>query len=547
MFRFGKQASQLASRFSAAASLRSFSARRNVPLAKIVATIGPASENLPMLPAVVEAGMRIMRINFSHATYDEADLRVKNLVQHSTGINCIGGKNHTLGKGEVINASRPADGNFNLRSILLDTQGPEVRTGKFVGGNVDYSTGDKVELTMKKSDRELQTKDLIWISYEPLINAVDVGQSILLDDGALEAIVTGKDSTTGRIQCVMNNGGTLGNRKGVNIPGAVLSELPPMSDKDKDDIQWGMLNDIDYIAASFVRRPKDVLDIQAYCRELIAAGKCKPGMTVPLIISKIESIEAMDNFDDILAVSDAIMVARGDLGVEIPMEVLALAQKDIVNKCVLAGKPVIVATQMLESMQKNPRPTRAECTDVANAIFDGADCVMLSGESAKGKYPIGAVTTMNKIVMSTEKYEKDNHGIKKKLSSRKPVELNKHDAVATGIVEASNNLNVSCIVCISKTGKMATKIASQRPHVPIVTFVPSIKAGRLLQIYRGIHPVVAPFDLLQMKEGSRFAAVTNYTKKLGFAESGDTVIIVAAEGEQDGLGTSVTMRVVDLK
>lgn len=245
-----------------------------VPLSKIVATIGPASENLPVLPAVVEAGMRIMRINFSHATYDEADLRMRNLSSHCPG----------------LDPGKP----FNLRAVMLDTQGPEIRTGIFDVKEMMYETGDEVTITTKASDREKQSKETLWMSYANVINVVDVGQTILLDDGAIELKVLEKDAAAGTLRAICQNGGGLGNRKGVNIPGAILEGLPAMSDKDKSDIEWGIQNDVDFIAASFVRKPSDVTEIRDFCRGLIAQHS--PGSPLPLIISKIESTEALDNF-----------------------------------------------------------------------------------------------------------------------------------------------------------------------------------------------------------------------------------------------------------
>lgn len=504
---------------------RGLSSKIDVPLSKIVATIGPASENLPVLPAVVEAGMRVMRINFSHATYEEADLRMKNLTQ-SPGLHK----------------------SFNIRAVMLDTQGPEIRTGIYntESRKESYNAGDEVILTTDPSMREKQSKDLIWISYSNLYNVVKVGQSILLDDGALEAVVMSKDANNGTLKCKLYNGGELGNRKGVNIPGAVLEGLPAMSEKDKQDIEWGIKNDIDYIAASFVRRASDVSEIRDFASTLVQKHRV-PGSSVPLIISKIESTEALDNIDAIIDESDAIMVARGDLGVEIPVEDLTMVQKDLVTRCNLEGKPVIVATQMLESMQKNPRPTRAECTDVANAIYDGADCVMLSGESAKGKYPVPAVATMDRIVRRTETYER-THGIKKTVvkSTKHPSKI---DATAAAVVEASNTLDARAIIVIAESGNTAKRISMMRPHVPIVTFVKSSKIGRMLQLHRGIHPIVT--DVAELGSGAEstnsHSEVINHTKMLGLVDVGDNVIVVSAIGAEEGIGSSVSMSILTLE
>jgi pyruvate kinase len=416
-------------------------------------------------------------------------------------------------------------------------------TGIYKSDKGEYNIGDEVTITTDPKLREHQSKDLIWISYSNLNKAVKTGQSILLDDGALEAVVMKVNDDGVTLQAVMKNAGVLGNRKGVNIPGAVLDGLPAMSNKDREDIEWGIKNDIDCIAASFIRRANDVEEIRTYCAELIALHRV-PGSPLPLIISKIESTEALENIDEIVEASDGLMVARGDLGVEIPVEDLTMVQKDLVARCNQAGKPVIVATQMLESMQKSPRPTRAECTDVANAVFDGADCVMLSGESAKGKYPVEAVTTMNRIVQRSESFERVHNILKNKIDP--PAIPTKMDAIATAVTEASHSLEARAILDISNSGNTAIRIASHKPHVPIVTFVPSHKLGRMLQLYRGIHPVISSMDLLGLQEG-RLSKAAQECKKLGFADKGDNVLVVAADGSEEGVGTRVTMSVVTLE
>jgi len=418
-----------------------------LPLTKIVATIGPASENLPVLPELVAAGMRIMRINFSHATYDEANLRMKNL-KLSPGLNLMG---------------------RNMRAVMLDTQGPEIRTGTFSGGvkGIELTTGNQITLTTDDKFSDSQTADKIWISYKSLQGAVNVGTKILLDDGALEILVKEKKSNS-ELVCELLNSGRLGNRKGVNIPGVAV-DLPAMCEKDKKDILWGVENDIDFIAASFTRKASDVRDIRNYVASLMPKFH-PPDHPHPLIISKIENTEALDNFDEILKETDAIMVARGDLGVEIPMETLTNVQKEIVKKCNMAGKPVIVATQMLESMQKNPRPTRAECTDVANAVLDGADCVMLSGESAKGMYPLQAVQMMNKIVLETEKWVSSNPNSLMSNVACKTGDSTR-EALARAVVEASKNVNAKCIFVITQTGETSSDISKFKPNVPVRFFL----------------------------------------------------------------------------
>lgn len=491
------------------------------PLTKIVATIGPASEQLPMLSQVVDAGMRVMRINFSHATYEEADLRATNI---------------KLCKG-VSMATRGT--NTNLRAVMLDTQGPEIRTGSFANKvkEVELKSGDDVVLTTDPSAREKQSEKLIWLSYDRVHENVKKGTPILLDDGAIEVIVERFDGKN--LYCKVANSGTLGNKKGVNMPGTKVL-LPAISDKDKQDLRWGVKNDIDFIAASFIRKASDIAEIRDYVSTLMA--ELQPaGHPHPLIISKIESTEAMENFDSILEATDAIMVARGDLGVEIPIETLCPVQKEIVRKSNVAGKPVIVATQMLESMQKNPRPTRAECTDVANAVFDGADCVMLSGESAKGKYPVGAVSMMNKIVVEAEKALGDNDASARAMSDGSPLE-----GFACSVAEAAYNLEaLACIVVLADGLATPAALSKFRPGVPIVAFVPDEKTGRFLQIYRGVHPVVATADM--MEEGADpLTVAVEHAMIMKFCQPGDTIILVAPMQGNATLSPSLTMRIVNL-
>ncbi len=345
----------------------------------------------------------------------------------------------------------------------------------------------------------------MWISYTQLQKTAGPGSVILLDDGAIGLRVTEHNGSD--IVCVALNGGTLGNKKGVNMP-KLCVELPAMSKKDEQDIRWGIENDIDIIAASFVRKPSDVEHIRSFCQQVInelASKGDKKARVIPKIISKIESTEGLENFDAILDTSDGIMVARGDLGVEIPMETLPACQKEIVRRCRLVGKPVIVATQMLESMQKNPRPTRAEALDVANAILDGADCVMLSGESAKGKYPVDSVATMNRIVQQTEiSRALDStaqgtlvHGVMHPQGS-----VSGEEAVAFAIAEATRaSSTISAVVIngafenagqeLTKDAQLPVLVAKYQPNVPIFLSVPTYKAGRLLQVYRGMKPVLS--------------------------------------------------------
>ena len=331
---------------------------------KIVCTIGPASESKDMLAKLVQAGMNVMRLNFSHGDYDEHGARIQNVREVSK----------ELGK---------------KVAILLDTKGPEIRTMSLEDGDVLLEAGQTFILTTDQS--VVGNKERVAVTYEDFAKDLSVGNTVLLDDGLIQLTVTeikGND-----VICRVENTGELGGKKGVNLPG-VSVRLPALSEKDKSDIVWGAGQNVDFVAASFIRKASDVDEIRALL-------KANGGEDVK-IISKIENQEGVDNFDAILEASDGIMVARGDLGVEIPVEEVIFAQKMMIKKCILARKPVITATQMLDSMIKNPRPTRAEAGDVANAILDGTDAVMLSGESAKGKYPAETVEIMAQICERTD-------------------------------------------------------------------------------------------------------------------------------------------------
>ena len=330
---------------------------------KIICTLGPAVDNPDILEKLMLAGMDVARINFSHGNYEEQQDRIERVKEVRKRVN------------------KPI-------SLLLDTKGPEIRIGKFANDEIVLENGDVFTLT---NEDILGNKTKVSITYKNLYNEVQIGTKILINDGTIETIVKkidGKD-----IICEVINGGKLTNRKSINIPGLNIN-LPSITQKDIDDIKFGIIAGFDYIAASFVRKPEDVLAIRKILEE-------NDGTHIK-IISKIENREGINNFDKILEVSDGIMVARGDLGVEIPMEEVPVRQKEFISKCAKAGKPVITATQMLESMILNPRPTRAEVSDVANAIYDMSTSIMLSGESATGIYPIECVKTMAKISETIE-------------------------------------------------------------------------------------------------------------------------------------------------
>jgi pyruvate kinase len=488
-------------------------------LTKIVGTIGPTSEQMPVLQEVVRHGMRIMRLNFSHATVEEVELRTDNLKQ------CRG--RHSI---------RDPEGGINLRAVLLDTKGPEIRTGKLAN---DVTGKETIQMT-QGSTMTLQTTDErrdagstethLYIDYTNLHKAVQVGMKVLLDDGAVALTVTeiiGND-----VVCEIDNSGELRSRAGVNLPGADTSDIPAMSDKDKADIKYGMTKDIDYVAASFVQTSEGVHQIRNHMEQCAQELGMTDSDPRPLLISKIESLSGLANFDAILEASDGIMVARGDLGVELPLQQVTNAQKEMVAACNAVGKPVIVATQMLESMAKSPRPTRAEVADVTNAIYDGADCVMLSGETAKGKYPVESVKMMNEIILSAERYAAEG-GVGGSSIRRFESNCDSYDAsIAKAAVTAADTQEATAIVVLTQTGSLATLVSAYRPHVPILAFCPTAKIGRQLMIYRGIHPIVG--------KGNMEDAVQD-AQDMGFVKAGDSIVVVSIE---DSEMRNATMKLV---
>ena len=416
---------------------------------KIVCTIGPASESEEMLEKLMNAGMNVARLNFSHGSHEEHKGRIDTIRKVAKRLN-------------------------KTVAILLDTKGPEIRTHNMKDGIIDLEKGKEVIVSMTEVEG---TPEKFSVTYDNLINDVQVGSYILLDDGLVELQVKDIDHDKGEVKCDILNSGELKNKKGVNLPGVKVN-LPGITDKDADDIRFGIKEDVDFIAASFVRRPSDVLDI----REILEQEKANI-----TIFPKIENQEGIDNIEEILEVSDGLMVARGDMGVEIPPEKVPMVQKDLIRKCNKLGKPVITATQMLDSMQRNPRATRAEASDVANAIYDGTDAVMLSGETAAGLYPEEAVKTMRNIAVSAEAAQ----DYKKLLSDRtKLVETSLVNAIGISVAHTALNLNVKAIVAATESGSTARTISKYRPHSDIIAVTPSEKTARQCAIVWGVYPVV---------------------------------------------------------
>lgn len=451
---------------------------------KIVCTIGPASESQEILVQLIEAGMNVARLNFSHGSHEEHAARIENIREAAKKT------------GQVV-------------AILLDTKGPEIRTHSMENDAVELETGQTIDISMTEV---LGNKEIFSITYEKLIDDVEESSIILLDDGLIELRVTGKDTEAGLIHTVVENAGLLKNKKGVNVPG-VSVQLPGITEKDAQDILFGIEQGVDFIAASFVRRASDVLEI----RELLENNN---GGYIQ-IIPKIENQEGVDNIDEIIQVSDGLMVARGDLGVEIPAEEVPIVQKSLIQKCNTVGKPVITATQMLDSMQRNPRPTRAEASDVANAILDGTDAIMLSGETAAGLYPVESVKTMYKIANRIED-SLDHRAIVSKRSREKGASMT--EAISQAVAYTSLNLQVSAILAPTESGHTAKMIAKYRPGVPIISVTSSEQTCRKLALVWGVFPIVGP-KVSSTDEILELTVQESLNK--GYVHHGDLVVITA--------------------
>ncbi|AZB43908.1 pyruvate kinase [Bacillus sp. FJAT-42376] len=451
---------------------------------KIVCTIGPASESVEKLTDLMNAGMNVSRLNFSHGDFEEHGNRIKNIREAS----------RLTGK---------------TVAILLDTKGPEIRTHSMQDGAIELETGKEIIVSMKEVTG---TTEKFSISYEGLVDDVHPGSTILLDDGLIGLEVIDVNKSAGEIRTKIMNSGTLKNKKGVNVPGVSVN-LPGITEKDAKDIVFGIEQGVDFIAASFVRRASDVLEI----RELLEEHKA----TDIQIIPKIENQEGVDNIDEILEVSDGLMVARGDLGVEIPAEEVPLVQKDLIKKCNALGKPVITATQMLDSMQRNPRPTRAEASDVANAIFDGTDAIMLSGETAAGQYPVEAVQTMHNIASRAET-ALDYKGTLSKRREQTGMTIT--DAIGQSVAHTALNLNVSAVVTPTESGHTARMISKYRPQAPIVAVTSCDSVSRKLALVWGV------FSKTGTKAGSTDEMLENAVQEsiqTGIVKHGDLIVITA--------------------
>ncbi|SET46839.1 pyruvate kinase [Natronincola peptidivorans] len=416
---------------------------------KIVCTLGPASDQKDVLKQLVKNGLNVARLNFSHGNHEEQGKRIETIKEVREELNV------------------PI-------AVLLDTKGPEIRTGKFKDPEVVLQEGQIFTITTREV---LGDSTICSVSYTGLALDVKEGDSILIDDGLIELKVQ-KISNGTDIECIVQNTGIVKNHKGVNVPGVKIN-LPAITEKDEGDILFGINMDIDFIAASFVRKAEDVLAIRKILEENNAQHI--------QIISKIENQEGVDNLDEIIEVSDGIMVARGDLGVEIPTEEIPLVQKLMIEKCNKAGKPVITATQMLDSMIRNPRPTRAEVTDVANAILDGTDAIMLSGETAAGKYPVEAVKTMTNIAKRTEESINYRELLRNRAIAK---ETTITDAISNATCVTAMDLQASAIITATSSGHTARMVSKFRPKASIIATTTQERVRRRLSLIWGVYSVL---------------------------------------------------------
>lgn len=450
---------------------------------KIVATIGPATWEVETIKNLINAGINVARINFSHGDHKTHEATVNKIKQAR----------------EQLNAPL---------AIMLDTKGPEIRIKTFASGEVRLEKGQKFVLTPDNVEGD---ENRVSITYKDLAKDINVGSKILIDDGLVELRVT-NITENGDVECSTLNGGVLGNNKGINLPEANVS-LPSLTEQDIEDIKFGIKHNLDFVAASFVRTAKDVLEI----RQILEDN----GGGDILIVAKIENREGVNNLKSILEVADSIMVARGDMGVEIPPEEVPIIQKYMIKEANKVGKPVITATQMLESMVTNPRPTRAEANDVANAIFDGTDAIMLSGETAKGAYPVESVKMMDRIAREIEggvdytKQLKGWHG---------QHVVNITNAITHAACNIALDLGAACIATVTKSGFTARMVAKFRPSCPAIAVATSDRLWRQMSLLWGI---VASRSEMAHNENELFELAAGKAKEAGLAKNGDAVVIVA--------------------
>jgi len=466
-------------------------ARQRIRKTKLVATIGPACDSPEAIKAMIRAGMDVARLNFSHGTHEEHRKRLEIIRQASAELGA------------------------NV-AVMLDTKGVKIRTGRLAGGMVTLETGGLFTLYTDGRTGDAQG---VSVSYEALPEQVEPGSTILIDDGVIELEV--REVEHGAIRCRIRRGGRLQDRKGVNLPGAALGGVPAMSPENRADLAFAVREDIDYVAASFVRTAADVREIRRVLQE-------HGGGRIP-IIAKIESASGVAALDEIVAEADGVMVARGDLGVELPLQEVPIVQKKIIRTTVTNGKPVITATQMLDSMQRNPMPTRAEVSDVANAIFDGTSAVMLSNETAAGAYPVEAVRTMATLALEAEA-SLDEYG---HLQQIRPEATNVvTDAVSQAAITMATHLRAAAIVALTESGFTARAISKYRPRCPILGVTRWERVARRFAMNWGVTGV--RFDGDETSDAAQVAFAIERALQLGIAEPGDVVVATSGVGSETG-------------
>ncbi|MBD2355703.1 pyruvate kinase [Tolypothrix sp. FACHB-123] len=465
---------------------------------KIVATIGPATSSPEMLKAIIEAGATTLRLNFSHGSHDDHQRNIRLIRQTAFELN------------------QPV-------AILQDLQGPKIRLGRFENGSIVLVKGDRFTLTNRPI---IGTQEISCVTYDYLAEEVPVGAKILLDDGRVEMLVEEINRDKGDLHCRVTVAGKLSNNKGVNFPGVYLS-IKAMTDKDREDLMFGLDQGVDWVALSFVRNPQDIMEI----KELISST----GKNVP-VVAKIEKHEAIEQMEAVLALCDGVMVARGDLGVELPAEDVPVLQKRLIATANRLGIPIITATQMLDSMVSNPRPTRAEVSDVANAILDGTDAVMLSNETAVGSYPVEAVATMARIAERIEQEERQNAN-RLMRDTRRSIP----NAISQAVGQIAEQLGAAAIMTLTQTGATARNVSKFRPQTPILAITPHVNVARQLQMVWGVKPLLV---LELPSAGQTFQAAINVAQENKLLTEGDLVVMTA--GTLQGVSGSTDLIKVEV-